>query len=100
MFKNSEPNVSISAVSTRSWRENRLYMTTAGIAAASPTAVAINASAMPGATAWILDDVVVERARDAVMIPQTLPERPMNGAVLAGVARDMGPRASPVDSRG
>ena len=34
----------------------------AGIAAASPAAVAINASAMPGATAWMLEEwVAVER---------------------------------------
>src|SRR5438128_2740260 len=98
MLRNSEAKVSISAVSTRSWREKRLYITTAGMAAASPTAVAISASAIPGATAWMLDEVVVERPRNAVMMPQTVPKSPMNGAVLAVVARKVSPRSSRVTS--
>src|SRR5262249_9089762 len=98
MLRNSAPNVSISAASTRSCRAKRLYMTTAGSAAASPTAVATSASAMPGATAWMLDDVVAESPMNAVMIPHTVPNRPMNGAVLAVVARNVRPRSSRVTS--
>ena len=89
MFRNSTAKVSISAVSTRTCRAKRLYMTTAGMAAASPTAVAISASAMPGATAWMLDDVVVESPMNAVMMPHTVPKSPMNGAVLDVVARNV-----------
>src|SRR5262249_27226208 len=77
MFRNSEANVSISAVSTRIWRAKKLCITTAGMAAASPTAVAISASAMPGATAWMLDEVVVESPMNAVMMPHTVPKSPM-----------------------
>src|SRR5262249_21675422 len=98
MFRNSAPKVSISAVNTRTWRAKRLYMTTAGMAAARPTAVAMSASAMPGATAWMLDDVVAESPMKAVMIPQTVPKSPMNGAVLAVVARNVSPRSSRVTS--
>ena len=73
-------------------------MTTAGMAAASPTAVAMSASAMPGATAWMLDDVVLDRPMNAVMMPHTVPNSPTNGAVLAVVARNVRPRSSRVTS--
>src|SRR5437867_6301955 len=98
MFRNSDAKVSISAVSTRTWRAKRLYMTTAGMAAARPTAVAISASAIPGATAWMLDEVVTESPRNAVMMPHTVPKRPMKGAVLAVVARKVSPRSRRVTS--
>src|SRR5262249_53544748 len=98
MLRNSAPNVSISAVNTRSCRAKRLYITTAGIAAASPTAVATSASAMPGATAWMLDDVVADNPMNAVMMPPTVPKSPMTGAVLAVVARNVRPRSSRVTS--
>src|SRR3989442_13906979 len=92
MLRNSDAKVSISAVSTRPWRAKRLYITTAGMAAASPTAVATRAPAMPGATAWVLELVVTERPRNAVMMPPTVPKRPRKGAVLAAGAGDVGPR--------
>src|SRR5207253_7888761 len=98
MLRNSDAKVSISDVSTRTWRAKRLYITTAGMAAARPTAVATSASAMPGATAWMLELVVTERPRNAVMIPHTVPKRPMNGAVLAVVARKVRPRSRRVTS--
>src|SRR2546427_295084 len=98
MLRNSDAKVSISAVSTRTWRAKRLYITTAGMAAARPTAVATSASAIPGATAWMLELVVTERPRNAVMIPHTVPKRPMNGAVLAVVARKVRPRSRRVTS--
>ena len=58
MLRNSNAKLSIAADRTRIWRENELYATTAGMAAKSPVAVAISASAMPGATAWMVEDCV------------------------------------------
>src|SRR5207249_11127541 len=87
MLRNSDAKVSISDVSTRTWRAKRLYITTAGMAAARPAAVATSASAMPGATAWMLEEWVTLKPRKAFIIPQTVPNRPMNGVVLAVVAK-------------
>src|SRR6478752_3607176 len=53
---------------------------TAGMAAKRPMAVANSASAMPGATT--ASEVFFEAAmeRNEVMMPQTVPNRPMKGA--------------------
>ena len=66
---------------------NLLYAITAGIAANKPSAVANKASAIPGAT--IAKLVFLEIAIDwnEFIIPQTVPKRPMNGAVEPMVAR-------------
>jgi hypothetical protein len=57
------------------------------MAAIRPSAVANSASAMPGATT--ARDVFFETAIDwkLVMMPQTVPKRPTNGAVDPTVAR-------------
>ena len=53
---------------------------TAGMAANRPIAVAKSASAMPGATTAsdVFFDAAIER--NDVMMPQTVPNRPMKGA--------------------
>ena len=60
---------------------------TAGIAASSPNAVANNASAIPGAT--IAKLVFLEIAIDwnEFIIPQTVPNNPIKGAVEPTVAK-------------
>jgi hypothetical protein len=60
---------------------------TAGIAAASPAAVATSASAMPGAYAARLAVPLTPMPRKAFMMPQTVPNSPMNGVALAVVAK-------------
>ena len=57
------------------------------MAAAKPTAVAIRASAMPGATAWMLEEWVTLSPLKAFMMPHTVPNKPINGAALAVVAK-------------
>ena len=66
---------------------NLLYAITAGIAANKPKAVANSASAMPGAT--IAKLVFLEIAIDwkEFIIPHTVPNKPINGAVDPTVAR-------------
>jgi len=49
-----------------------LYATTAGIAAKSPMAVAISASAIPGATLASVAWLTLARPRNAFMIPHTV----------------------------
>src|SRR5450432_3243978 len=58
------------------------------MAANKPIAVASSASAMPGATT--ASEVFLDAAidRNAVMIPQTVPNRPTNGPAEATVARN------------
>ena len=56
-------------------------MTTAGIAATRPSAVASSASAMPGATIARLVVCASEMPMKLFMIPQTVPNSPTNGAV-------------------
>ncbi len=58
-----------------------------GIAAASPIAVAIKASEMPGATTASEALPVVPIPWKAPIIPQTVPNRPIKGAVEPVVAR-------------
>src|ERR1700675_1476457 len=61
---------------------------TAGIAAASPIAVANSASAMPGATTERLVFCAAAIPAKLRMIPHTVPKRPMNGAAEPSVARN------------
>ena len=66
---------------------NLLYAITAGIAANKPSAVANSASAIPGAT--IAKLVFLEMAMDwkEFIMPQTVPNKPIKGAVDPIVAR-------------
>src|SRR5262245_47177661 len=52
-----------------------------------PAAVATSASAMPGATAWIEAVVAWVSPLNAMMMPTTVPNSPMNGDALAVEAR-------------
>src|SRR5437879_1038128 len=67
-------------------------ITTAGMAAASPNAVASSASAMPGATTARLVVCDFEIPMKLFMMPQTVPNRPTKGAVAPMVARTPVPR--------
>src|SRR5215813_10174438 len=60
---------------------------TAGIAANRPNAVAIKASAMPGATARKVAVLALARPANEVITPQTVPNSPTNGVTDAVVAR-------------
>src|SRR5688572_21905283 len=62
---------------------------TAGMAAARPAAVAISASAIPGATTARLVEPAALISRNELMIPHTVPNSPTNGAMLAVVARNV-----------
>ena len=55
------------------------------MAAASPTAVATSASAMPGATAS-MEPPPEAKPEKASMMPQTVPNKPMKGATEPMVA--------------
>ena len=55
---------------------NLLNAITAGIAANKPIPVAINASDIPGATAFMVACVASERPWNDVIIPQTVPSKP------------------------
>ena len=76
-----------------------LYRIVAGIAAKSPAALAINASAMPGATTARLAFPARPMPSKALMIPTTVPNRPMYTVALAVVARNDMPRSSRSPSR-
>ncbi len=56
------------------------------MAAPRPSAVAISASEMPGATARSVALPAKPSAEKASMMPHTVPNRPMNGQTLAVVA--------------
>jgi len=56
-------------------------------AATKPAAVAISASAIPGATPPMLAEPWTPITRNECMIPQTVPNKPIKGAVLPVVAR-------------
>ena len=58
------------------------------MAAKSPAAVAISASAMPGPTVARFVEPVRPMRWNVIRIPHTVPNRPMNGATLAIVARN------------
>src|SRR5206468_7279194 len=60
---------------------------TAGIAANRPNAVAIRASAMPGATARNVATFALARPANEVITPQTVPNSPTKGVTDAVVAR-------------
>src|SRR5450830_621730 len=87
MFENSSTKLSKRvARRSMSWVK-RLYATTAGIAANRPMAVAISASAMPGATTASVACWTLARPRKAFMMPQTVPSRPMYGETEPTEAR-------------
>jgi hypothetical protein len=71
----------------------------AGMAANRPTAVAISASAMPGATTARLADPARPMPSKALMMPTTVPNSPMKGAALPVVARKEKPRSRRSPSR-
>jgi len=81
MFRKSEEKLSISALSTRTRARKKLYAMTAGMAAKRPTAVAISASEMAGPTVAMLAEPVAPIFWNALKIPHTVPNSPMNGAV-------------------
>src|SRR5688572_31601074 len=60
----------------------------AGIAAMRPIAVAMSASEMYGATTEIVALCMPPSAWNELMMPQTVPSRPMYGLVLLTVARN------------
>ena len=62
---------------------------TAGIAANNPNAVAIKASAIPGATARSVAVFAFAKPANEVMTPHTVPKSPINGATEAVVARNV-----------
>ena len=55
--------------------------------AAKPAAVAMSASEMPGATTASVAEPLAPMPRNAVIIPQTVPNSPMKGQALPVVAR-------------
>ncbi len=57
------------------------------MATASPTIVAIRASAMPGATTARVADPLTPMLAKASMIPQTVPNSPKNGLIFPVVAK-------------
>ncbi|MNE54307.1 hypothetical protein D3C80_1490780 [compost metagenome] len=67
-------------------------MTTAGIAATRPSAVASKASAIPGATTARLVVWVLAIPMKLFMMPHTVPNRPTNGEMAPMVARIPLPR--------
>ena len=71
----------------------------AGIAANRPMAVAISASAMPGATTARLAEPARPMPSKALMMPTTVPKSPMKGAALPVVARNDKPRSRRSPSR-
>ena len=60
---------------------------TAGMAAASPAAVATSASEIPGATTARLAEPLWPIPLKEFMIPHTVPNKPMNGVVFPVVAK-------------
>ena len=59
------------------------------MAAKSPNAVAIRASAMPGPTARNVAVSALDKPMKDVSTPHTVPNNPMNGATDAVVARNV-----------
>ena len=64
-----------------------LKATEAGIATKRPRAVAISASAIPGATVARDADFKTPIALKVVKMPQTVPKRPTKGEAFAQVAK-------------
>src|SRR5690606_12335627 len=75
MFRNSSMKLSKRMDSRSISFVYRLYATTAGMAANRPMAVAMSASAIPGATAASVACCMLDRPMKACMIPQTVPNR-------------------------
>ena len=75
----SVPNPSNSESILFSRLAKMLYPNTAGIATLSAAAVAMSASATPGATAPMFPDPLVAIPMKALMTPSTVPRRPMSG---------------------
>ena len=71
-----------------------LKASAAGIAANNPSAVAIKASAIPGATAASVACAEVDKPIKAVIIPQTVPSRPIYGETEAILASNGNPCSS------
>src|SRR3954470_2826050 len=88
MLRKSLEKDSISDERTLILRAKKLYASTAGIAATRPIAVAMSASAMPGATVATDADFMAPMARKEFMMPHTVPKRPMKGAAEPVVARN------------
>jgi len=65
-----------------------LYPNTAGMATERAAAVAMRASATPGATAPIFPEPFVAIPRNASMTPSTVPSSPMSGLADPIVASD------------
>ena len=70
---------------------NLLKKSTAGIAATRPRAVAKSASAIPGATTAKLVFWEIPIAVKLFIIPQTVPNKPINGAVDPTEAKKLRP---------
>ena len=68
------------------------------MAAARPMAVVMRASAIGPATTGRLAEPIRPISSKALMIPQTVPNNPMNGVTLAVVARKVTRRSSRVTS--
>ena len=64
-----------------------LNIQAAGMATPMPMAVVTSASAIPAETAAIPPEPVWAMPENALTMPMTVPNRPMNGAVVAMVAR-------------
>ena len=64
------------------------------MAASSPSAVAMSASLMPGATTASPAEPFAPISRNEFIMPHTVPKSPMNGVVLAVVARKVSIRSS------
>ncbi|MNE85295.1 hypothetical protein D3C80_1822800 [compost metagenome] len=65
-----------------------MYAITAGIAANRPIAVAISASAIPGATICSVACFTEPKPIKACMIPHTVPNRPIYGLIEPTVPRN------------
>ena len=78
-----EPHVTMD----RTRRLKMLNATTAGMATISPTPVATSASEMSAMTTLKLADSAPAKELKALMIPSTVPSRPMKGALEPTVPR-------------
>src|ERR1039457_2684254 len=95
---NSRAKSRISARAARILPPKLLYAMRAGTAATRPAAVLMRASAIPGATTTIDVEPFWAICENAIMMPITVPKRPMNGVAEAVVARNDSPRVRRVVS--
>ena len=77
MFENSSINASNFEDKFSTLEDRLLKAITAGIAASKPTAVAISAPAIPGATFASVACCMLVKDKKACIIPQTVPNNPM-----------------------